>query len=91
MLSPKETVTSIMILFYKDTKAMACSFDGNTDFFDLVAGVLQGDTLAHFQFIICLDYVLQISIDLMEETGFTLKKGKKQISHRNYHGCRLNK
>ena len=28
-----------------------------TDYFDIVAGVLQGDTLAPYLFIICLDYV----------------------------------
>ena len=30
----------------------------STDYFDIVAGVLQGDTLAPYLFIICLDYVL---------------------------------
>ena len=30
---------------------------------DIVAGVLQGDTLAPHLFIICLDYVLRTSID----------------------------
>ena len=43
-----------------------------TDFFDNVAGVLQGDTLAPYLFII-LDYILLILIDLMKENGFTLK------------------
>ena len=45
-----------------------------TDFFDIVAGVLQGDTLAPYVFIICLDYILRMSIYLMKETGCTLKK-----------------
>ena len=44
-----------------------------TDFFDIVAGVLNGDTLSLYLFIICLDYVLWTSIDLMKENGFTLK------------------
>ena len=38
-------------------------FDGDTDYFDIVAGVLKGDTLAPYLFIICLDYVLRKSID----------------------------
>ena len=54
---PKETVTVIMLL-YKNTKAMVCSPDGNTDFFDIVTGVLQEDTIALYMFIICLDYIL---------------------------------
>ncbi len=47
---PKETVTSIMML-YKNAKAIVCSPDGDTNFFDIVAGVLQGDTLAPYLFI----------------------------------------
>ena len=43
----------------------------------MVAGVLQGDTLAPYLFIICLDYVLRTSIDLMNENGF------KQAKERN--------
>ena len=31
------------------------SLDGDTDYFNNVAGVLQGDTLAPYLFIICLD------------------------------------
>ena len=29
--------------------------DGDTDYFDIVAGVLQGDTLAPYLLIICLN------------------------------------
>ena len=36
--------------------------------------MLQGDTLAPYLFIICLDCVLRTSIDLMKEDGFTLAK-----------------
>ena len=42
------------MMFYKDTKTMIHSPDGNTDFFDIFTGVLQGDTLASFPFIIWL-------------------------------------
>ena len=38
-----------------------------TEYFDVVAGVLQGDTLAPFLFIICLDYVLRTSIDKIKK------------------------
>ena len=43
----------------------------------LSKGVLQGDTLAPYLFIICLDYVLKMSIDLLKENGFG--KDKKQV------------
>ena len=54
---PKETVAAIMIQCRK-TKVKVCFLDGNTDYFDIVPGVLQGDTLAPYLFIICLDNVL---------------------------------
>ena len=49
-----------------------------TDYFDIVAGVLQGDTLAPYQSIIYLDYVLRMSIDLMKENGFKLAKERSR-------------
>ena len=70
---PKETVAAIMIL-YRDTKVKVRSPNGDTDYFDIVAGVLHGDTLAPYLFIICLDYVLRTSIDKIKENGFELTK-----------------
>ena len=55
-------------------KVKVCSPDGDTDYFDIVAGVLQGDTLAPYLFIICLDSVLRRSIDKMKDNGFKLAK-----------------
>ena len=59
-------------------KVKVRSLDGDTDFFDIVAGVLHGDTLAPYLFIICQDYVLQTSIDLMKENGITLAKKRSR-------------
>ena len=39
---PKETVAAIMML-YKNAKIKVRSPDGDTDYFDIVAGVMQGD------------------------------------------------
>ena len=50
-----------------------------TDFFEIVAGILQGDTLTSFLFLICFDCILFMSVDLIKENGFTLKKCKKQL------------
>ena len=63
---------------HNDAKVKVCSPDGNADYFDIVAGVLQGDTLAPYPFIICLDYVLRMSIDLMKENGFKLVKERSR-------------
>ena len=43
---PKETIAAIMIL-YRNTKMKICSPDGDTDYFDIVAGVLQETHLPH--------------------------------------------
>ena len=52
--------------------------DGDTEYFDIVAGVLQGDTLAPYLFIICLDYVLRKSIDKIKGNGFELTKKRSR-------------
>ena len=62
------------MMMYKNTKVKVLSPDRDTDFFDIVAGVLQGDTVAPYWFIICQDYELQTSIDLMKENSLTFAK-----------------
>ena len=74
---PKETVAAITIL-YRNTKVKVRSPDGDTEYFDIVAGVLQGDTLALYLFIIYLDYVLRTSIDKIKENGFELTKKRSR-------------
>ena len=74
---PKETVAAIMIL-YRNTKVKVRSPDGDTDYFDIIAGILQGDTLALYLFIICLDYVLRTFIDKIKENGFKLTKKRSR-------------
>ena len=74
---PKETVAAITIL-YRNTKVQVCSPDGDTEYFDIVAGVLQGDTLAPYLFIICLDNVLRTLIDKIRENGFELTKKRSR-------------
>ena len=72
---PEETVAAIMIL-YRNTKVR--SPDGDTDYFDIVAEVLQRDTLVLYLFILCLDYVLRTSIDKIKENGFELTKKRSR-------------
>ena len=68
-------------MLYKNTKIKVRSQVGDTDFFDIVAGVLQGERLASYLFIICVGFVFRTSKDLMKENGFTLKKGTKQTRY----------
>ena len=74
---PKETVATIMML-YRNTKVKVCSPGGDTDYFDIVARVLQRDTLARYLFIICLDYVLRTSTDKIKENSFKLTKERSR-------------
>ena len=61
----------------KDVKVR--SLDGDTDVFDIVVGELQGGhALASYLFIICLDYILWMLIDLMKENGLTLEKARSR-------------
>ena len=48
---------------YTDTRAVVLTPDGDTEEFDILAGVLQGDTLGPYFFIIALDYALQMAIE----------------------------
>ena len=68
---------------------MVRSLDGDTDFFYVVVRISQVNIFASFVFIICQDYVLLTSIDLMKENGFSQKSKNQTTSHRNYYGCRL--
>ena len=74
---PKEIIATITIL-YRNTKVKVRSPDGDTKYFDIVAGVLQGDTLAPYLFIICLDYVLRTSINKIRENDFELTKKRSR-------------
>ena len=63
---------------YNNTKVKVRSPDGDTDYFDIVAGVMQGDTLAPHLFIICIDYVLRMSIGKMKDNDFKLTKERSR-------------
>ena len=52
--------------------------DEETDYFDIVAGVLQGNTLAPYLFIIIIRQVLRTSIDKIQENGFELMKKRSR-------------
>ena len=66
---------------YDHIIAHVTSPDGVTDDFDIQAGVLQGDTLAPFLFIIVLDYVLRKALHGHEDRlSFTLQPRKSKRS-----------
>ena len=69
---PKKIVDPISI-HYKDTVAQVTTLDGKIDFFEITAGLLQGDTVAPFFFIVSLDYALRESTK-DTSTGFMFEE-----------------
>ena len=66
------------MMLYKKTKVKVCEKDGHTDYFDIVASVLQGDTLTPYLFIICVDYMIRSSIYKIKDNGFKLAKERNR-------------
>ena len=58
--APKEIIKVIRAA-YTNTAAQVITEDGNNEFFTIEAGVLQGDKLAPYLFIIVIDYVMRTS------------------------------
>ena len=69
---PEEIISAIRVL-YTDTSSSILSSDGETELFSIIAGILQGDTLTHFLFIIVVDYVLRMSVGTITNRGFEIK------------------
>ena len=70
------TIVNAIKVMYKDTHATVMTPEGQTDPFTIMTGVLQGDPLAPFLFIIVLDYALRSSIT--SNYGFTLKRRRSR-------------
>lgn len=69
-----EIIVEAISIMYDNTQAIVLSPDGKTEMFDILAGVLQGDTLAPFLFIVVLDYVMRKAIgDDNDQLGFTVR------------------
>ena len=65
--------------FYENTKAKVISPDGETEFFFVRKGVLQGDTLAPYLFVIVIDYLLRMSFkDKKDYLGLEIQQKKSR-------------
>ena len=58
---PTKIVAAVMSM-YSRTTARVATADGCSADFEVEAGVLQGDTLAPYLFVIVVDYVLRVAI-----------------------------
>ena len=72
---PKVIIEPIKVL-YTDTTVTILTPDGETSPFSILAGILQGDTLAPLLFIIVVDYVLRNSVDNINNKGFQIHPRK---------------
>ena len=75
---PEKLLTAIKTM-YSNTRAKVITPDGETEWFDILAGVLQGDTLAPFLFAIVLDYAMRKALEGKEETlGLTIERRRSR-------------
>ena len=58
-----EAIVRLIEGIYTGTKAEAVTADGTTEIFDILAGVLQGDTLVPYLFIIVINYIMTVTIE----------------------------
>jgi hypothetical protein len=61
----------------KSTRVKVLSPEGENELFDILAGVLQGDTLTHNLFAMMIDYRMQKAVNRDDEKlGLTLEHRK---------------
>ncbi|KAJ3584317.1 hypothetical protein NHX12_014813 [Muraenolepis orangiensis] len=70
---PDEIVKAIAIM-YDNPSCFVQTTDGLTKEFLTTAGILQGDTLAPFLFVIVVEYILRQSLDIIHDKGITIKQ-----------------
>ena len=67
-----QSIVSLIEAMYKDTMARVITEDGLTEAFLILAGVMQGDTLAPYLFVIAIDYVMTTALR-GKDLGFTVQ------------------
>ena len=74
-----EAIVALIQKMYSGTLAKVITSDGLTDVFGILAGVLQGDTLAPYLFIIVVDYVMRTALlGESAEAGFTIQPARSR-------------
>ena len=63
-------------MMYTNTTAQVLSPDRDTEFFEILAGVLQGYILAPYLFIVALDYAMKQAVENKSNLGFTLDRSR---------------
>ena len=64
---------------YEDAKAIIITFNGETDFFNLTALILQRETLASYLFVLLVDYVMHKALNERgEDINFKLNRRRSK-------------
>ena len=71
-------IVDLIEKLYTDTKAQVLTPEGLTELFDIMAGVLQGDTLAPYLFIIVVNYCMKLTLENDPDIVFTLKPARSK-------------
>ena len=74
---PEEIINAIKVVYDSHTSYINTP-DGPTDPFTTTTGVLQGDTLAPYLFVIVVDYILRQSVGFNNAKGLYIKPNKTQ-------------
>ena len=72
---PDKLIAGIKTI-YDNPEKFVLSPDGATDSFFTITGILQGDTLAPYLFILVVDYIFRISLDPINNNRLTLQERK---------------
>ena len=73
-----DIIVDLIERMYVGTMARVITEDGLTEAFRILAGVLQGDTLAPYLFIIVVDYIMLTVFGEYENSGFTITPARSR-------------
>ena len=73
-----DIIVDLIERMYVGTMARVITEDGLTEAFRILAGVLQGDTLAPYLFIIVVDYIMLTVFSEHENSGFTISPARSR-------------
>ena len=80
---PENFIKAIKTM-YDNPSTFVVTSDGPTDAFKTTSGILQGDTLAPYLFIIVVDYILRQSMDKASDKGLMFEQ-RKSSRHPSKH------
>ena len=73
-----DPIVNLIDRMYTGTRAKIITGDGLTELFEILAGVLQGDTLAPYLFIIVVDYIMTTVLAAEGDVGFTITPSRSR-------------